>query len=70
MQKSLRVDLLPERGRTFVGTEDGNISSAFTRVSVPQALEVHHGNVSDSHGLVVQACILVYLIFWEMEMSL
>lgn len=41
MQKSLRSDLGSERGRAFLCTEDGNISPAFTRVSVPQALELH-----------------------------
>lgn len=41
MQKSLRSDLGSERGRTFLCTEDGHISSAFTRVSAPRALELH-----------------------------
>lgn len=41
MQKSLRSDLGSDRGRTFLCTEDGHINSAFTRVSAPQALELH-----------------------------
>ncbi|CAG01292.1 unnamed protein product, partial [Tetraodon nigroviridis] len=36
MQKSLRSDLGPERGRAFLSTEDGNIGSAFRAVSQEQ----------------------------------
>lgn len=40
MQKNLRSDLGSERGRLFVGTEEGNVNFAFSRVSFPHGLKL------------------------------
>lgn len=37
MQKNVRSDVGSERGRLFLGTEEGNLNFAFSRVSFPHA---------------------------------